>query len=190
MLIAALTVAFMLNVSPDPITYGYIWLGDSRFVGMNNACKIDEKENNWVVAKVGQGLDWCIDDAVPVIKDITADNPDVDEWILISGLGVNDSYNADDYIEFYDSLEGYDLVLLSVNPLERTKCAKYGYDYKALQDGASAFNRALKKTDHTYVDVATYMQKNGFATIDGVHYTSDTYINEYEFVCDFLEETY
>jgi len=190
MFTALLTATLLWFEQPVEQSKGYIWLGDSRFVGMNNACHMDEEDNNWVVAKVGKGLKWCIDDAMPEIEDIVQDNPDITEWVLISGLGVNDSYNVKSYMEFYDSLDGFDLILLSVNPMEKSKCEKYGYDFGSLQRGADTFNNVLTDSDYTVVDTSGYMYELGFSTVDGIHYTKDTYETIYSFICSFLEETY
>lgn len=163
-------------------TAGYIYLGDSRFVGMDNVCHVSEEDNTWVVAKVGEGLRWCENTALDEVSTIINDNPDIDEWYLISGLGVNDSYNAAKYVEMYDSLDDVYVVLVSVNPMEKSKCDKYGYDYSALTRGANAMNEILRDTEYTYIDVSTHLEEVGFSTADGVHYTGDTYEEIYEYI--------
>lgn len=173
-------LAALLTTKPIEPVCGYIYLGDSRFVGMNNACDIDEEENTWVVAKVGEGLKWCEDTAMPEIEKIVEGNKDIDDWYIVSGLGVNDSYNIDNYLEFYATLDDYNLILVSVNPMDKAKCDKWGYDYHNLTVGANKFNRKIKQSDYVYIDISSYLSENGFTTVDGVHYTDNTYEVIYE----------
>lgn len=166
-----------------PMQTGYIYLGDSRFVGMNNTIHMDEMENTFVVARVGQGLRWLEDVAEDEIHDIIEENPEIDDWIIITGLGINDYWNIDKYIEYYDNIDYAQLVLVSVNPVEKSKCDIYGYNYTDLSKGAVMFNEKLKETEYPYIDTYTTMIDNGFSTSDGVHYTSTTY----QFIYDAID---
>lgn len=185
-MLGILLTALLLTVQ-QPKEVGYIYLGDSRFVGMEKVCEVSEEENVWVVAKVGKGLNWCKNTAMPTILSIVDENPDIDEWVLISGLGINDTYNADRYIQFYMELEGFDIVLCSVNPVEEAECVKHGYNFYYLDAGISTMNAKLQETDFTYIDVNSYLIENGFNTVDGVHYSADTYTGIYEYIKGELE---
>lgn len=187
-MLCAMLITALLTVKPVEPINGYIYLGDSRFVGMNNACHMDEEENTWVVAKVGEGLKWCKDKAIPEIEDIVESNPDIDGWYIISGLGVNDSYNIDRYLEFYNTLDDYNLILVSVNPMEQSKCDKWGYNYRGLTAGANKFNQKLKQSDYEYIDVSSYLLKEGFSTVDGVHYTVNTYEDIFAYIQEGVED--
>lgn len=185
-MLSALLFATLLSATPVKET-GYIYLGDSRFVGMDKVCEVSEEDNTWVVAKVGEGLNWCKKTAVPEIAKIVEDNPDVDEWVLISGLGVNDTYNAKKYVEFYENLDDMTIVLCSVNPVEKSKCDKHGYDYSYLSKGIESVNAVLQDSDFPYIDVNSYLIENGYETADGVHYTADTYTDIYVYIGAELE---
>lgn len=67
------------SVPQSQESIGYIYIGDSRFVGMNACCGVDEEDNTWVVAKVGEGLQWCENYALKEIGDIIDDNPYITE---------------------------------------------------------------------------------------------------------------
>lgn len=166
-------------------TVGYIYLGDSRFVGMNKAVDIEQEDNQFVVAKVGQGYKWLQDTAIDEIDEIISNN-DFDRWVLITGLGVNDLRNIDKYIDYYDSVDNMQVVLVSVNPVEKSGCDKYGYDYSGLSNGMVKFNDKLQDTGYPYIDTYDYMIENGFSTRDGVHYTNDTYEEIYGFIREYI----
>lgn len=162
---------------------GYIYLGDSRFVGMNKYVHIDEIENTFVVAKVGKGLSWLENTAAGEIEEILESNADIDNWVVITGLGINDYWNTAKYIDYYDTMEGVQLILVSVNPVEKDKCGTLGYDYGKLSEGIIAFNDKLIETDYQYIDVYTAMMDKGFSTVDGVHYKKETY----QFIYDTIQ---
>lgn len=166
---------------------GYIYLGDSRFVGMNKYCHMDKKKDTWCVAKVGQGLSWMKKTAIVEVEDIVAENKDIENWVLIIGLGVNDLNNIDNYIEEYDSLEGFEIILVSVNPMEKDKADKYGYDYDGLSPKIVKFNNKLKETSYQYIDTYSAMINNGYSTVDGLHYTKKTYTYIYNVIKSYMK---
>lgn len=166
---------------------GYIYLGDSRFVGMNRYIHIDEMENTFVVAKVGKGLSWLENTAAGKIKEIMRSNADIDNWVIITGLGINDYWNAAKYIDYYDTMDDVQLILVSVNPVEKDRCDTHGYDYGKLSEGIASFNDKLMETDYQYIDVYTSMMEEGFATVDGVHYKKDTYQFIYDTIKLYLD---
>lgn len=166
---------------------GYIYLGDSRFVGMNKYMHIDEMENTFVVAKVGEGLSWLKNSAAGKIEEIMESNADIDNWVIISGLGINDYWNAAKYIDYYDTMDDVQLILVSVNPVEKDKCDAHGYDYGKLSEGVSAFNDKLMETDYQYIDVYASMMDEGFSTVDGVHYKKETYQFIYDTIRLYLD---
>lgn len=176
-----------INYDADS-TKGYIYLGDSRFVGMNSAVDIESEENTFVVAKVGKGYKWLIDYADDEINSIISEHKDITDWILISGLGVNDLRNIDKYIEYYDSIESMQVILLSVNPVDKAKCDRYGYDYAYLSREMVRFNEKLQETDYPYIDTYSLMIDEGFTTRDGVHYTNETYSMIYDEIQDYIAE--
>lgn len=188
-----LTALSSITVNAKPIAVmeeekvGYIYLGDSRFVGMNKYCNIDEEENTWVVAKVGQGLKWMKETALPEIEEIVNNNSDITEWFLITGLGVNDLGNIDKYIEVYDDLDGFEIILVSVNPMEKSKADKWGYDYNGLSPKIVKFNEKLLETSYQYIDVYNDLIENGYKTVDGLHYDKETYKYIYSIINSYMK---
>lgn len=168
---------------------GVIFLGDSRFVAIDEAVDLSSKENTFVVAKVGEGYQWLTDTALPKITKIVNDNPSYTKWIIISGLGVNDPKNVDSYMKIYETLShDFSLVLLTVNPLEESKATQTGYNYKSFTNNIKKFNDKIKSSGHTYIDTYSYLMDNGFSTADGVHYQNDTNRDIYDYVINELEE--
>lgn len=149
----------------------YIFLGDSRFVGMNNAVNITRLPNFYVVANVSQGYKWLEETALDEINNIK-DNTNYDKYIIICNLGVNDLGNINKYIDilplFYE--DNTVLYWVSVNPtidkLATVKC-----------HNIEVFNEKLKKViPETYwIDTYNYLITDGFKSNDGVHYDNETY---------------
>lgn len=155
---------------------GYIFLGDSRTVGLNNICSIDEGDNIWVVAKVGQGYNWLVDNAEDEIDAIVNSNLDIKDWVLVSNLGVNDLDNERKYEEWYSGvLEDFDLKIMSVNPTDG--------DYEYMYDDIISFNDKIQdfciKNDVDYIN--TY-DAFSFGTVDGLHYNVSTYIRIRDYI--------
>lgn len=151
------------------VVEGYIFVGDSRFVGMNSACNIDTNENCFVVAEIGQGYNWLKSDAESQIEQIVAENSNITSWNLVFGLGVNDLGNLDAYLEEYRELsKNYNLYLTSVNPIE--------YHSYITNESIANFNSELAGLDcATYIDTYSVLMSKGYSTSDGLHFTNDTY---------------
>ena len=155
---------------------GYIYIGDSRFVGMNNVCKVSKEKNTFVVAKVGQGYKWFTDTALGEVNKIKSSNKNINNWVLVIGLGVNDLGNCDKYVKKYKSLsKTNNIVLVSVNPIEKHK-------YITNKD-ISDFNTKLKSIDKIkYIDTYSYLVSNSYSTTDGLHYTNSTYNSIFKYI--------
>ena len=160
-----------LSNDDNPITCdSCYWIGDSRTVGLADYCAID------YIAEVGCGLDYFVDN-IDVINNLRGYN-------VIINLGVNDLYNVDKYIDVLNNLSDEffaynNLYYLSVNPCEN--------DYKYLNTDINNFNNKLLtqlREDYTFLDCNSYLKANGFETVDGLHYTENTYRDIYNFVKD------
>ena len=153
----------------------WFWVGDSRTVGLSYSVAIDN------IAKVGAGIGLFRNnyDQICQIRNKT----------VIINLGVND-LDSGAYLRLYNSLpdeflDNNKVIFLSVNPCD---C---GYSY--LNSRIEAFNNAMRDgldSRITFLDSYTYLMWNGYGTTDGLHYTSNTYIDIYNFVYDsiFLPE--
>lgn len=147
-------------------TEGTIYVGDSRFNGMEMHLK---KGDGYVVAKDSMGYKWLVTEALPAIENIKATHTDITEWTIVSGLGVNDLYNIDNYIQVYKNLEaaGYRVVALSVNPTNHKRVG--------LNEEINVFNFKLSQSGLEYFDLNRHLLDVGFDTVDGLHYKKATY---------------
>lgn len=161
---------------------GYIFIGDSRFVGMDDVCNISETDNRFVIAKVSEGYDFLINTALPEAERITQNNSNITDWKYIICLGVNDLYNLDKYIDTYSELcNTIDLIIVSVNPIE--------YHNTISNETIEEFNSKLENIEGIqYVDSYSILLNNGFGTIDGIHYTDRTYELIYNIINNAIKE--
>ncbi len=153
------------SMSPGGNT-GYIFVGDSRFVNMNDICGISKLENCFMVAKVGEGYRWFQDTGLSQIKKIVSSKI-FPQWKLIICLGINDLENLDKYVKKYEALkEDYDITLVSVNPITH-----YG---NLSNEAIEKFNSTLQKQPFPYIDTYHILMTTGYTTTDGLHYNGDT----------------
>ncbi len=159
---------------------GYIFVGDSRFVNMNDVCEISKKDNLFMVAKVGQGYSWFTQTALKQIKRIISSGL-YDKWKLIICLGINDLDSLNKYLEKYEELmEDYDITLVSVNPVN---------NYGKISNGTiEKFNKALKSLGLPYINTYNVLMTTGYSTTDGLHYSGDTTRKIYDSILLGLEE--
>lgn len=157
------------QVLEETVKLGYIFIGDSRFVGMNNKCKISNESDRFVIASVSEGYRYLIETAIPETISIMESNTEVTDWKVIICLGINDLHNIDKYIETYNTIkDNIDLVIVSVNPV--------AYHSTISNEAIEEFNSKLKDIEGVqYIDTYSDLVDYGFGTVDGIHYTNDTY---------------
>lgn len=173
---------------------GYIFTGDSRIRRLNLTIGMDELCDTWVVCKSGMGYNWFIKEGLPQINRIMEKEDYIDEWIIISGWGVNDLWNIDTYINKYDSLiktkwKKCRLYLMSVNPVNGNMTGKYR-SIPYFNDKLKKFTEGRKRKNIYYADTYSAMKKKGFATIDGLHYTEETNRFIYKSINNILNDNY
>lgn len=157
----------------------YIFVGDSRIVGMASAVS---DSNTIFIGKVSAGLSWLKSSASSTLATyLDADS----NAKVIFAFGVNDLGNISSYITYYNTLiakySDTEFYMMAVNPVNETTAAKYGYSVKNSQ--IVTFNTKLEAAfSSIYVDTYTYLTTNGFSTSDGIHYTSSTYKTIYNYV--------
>ncbi len=153
------------------VNIGRIFIGDSRFIGMDNAVHLTDEEDQFLVAKTSQGYSWFVSTALGEIQDIrTAYADDYEQWQYIICLGINDLRNVDKYMEEYYELaqDGtVEIVLVSVNPVERPSAISNA--------DVEAFNAKLQNSPFHYIDTYSVLYPDNFQTADGVHYRDVTY---------------
>ncbi|MCC8045452.1 MAG: hypothetical protein LIP12_08155 [Clostridiales bacterium] len=163
----------------EEFTGKYIFVGDSRIVGMASAVS---DSNTIFIGKVGMGLSWLKSTASGTLATYLNSDPNAK---VIFAFGVNDLYNISSYITYYNTLiakyPDTEFYMMAVNPVNETTAKKYGYSVTNSQ--IAAFNKKLKAAfSSIYVDTYTYLNTNGFGTSDGIHYTSATYKTIYNYV--------
>lgn len=175
-LMVASLLASSTVVNETPMT-GYIFLGDSRTVGMDNAIDLED-DSTFVVAKVGEGYKWMVNTGLPAVLDIIEENEDFDKWVLITNLGVNDLHNAQKYADAYEDIsELFDIYVVSVNPCKGS--------YDNLNSAIESFNEVMKGLEYvTYIDTYSTLRRYGFSSKDGLHYDKDTYKKIYDIIID------
>ncbi|MBQ6904116.1 MAG: SGNH/GDSL hydrolase family protein [Lachnospiraceae bacterium] len=148
------------------ITQDYVVIGDSRTKGMNDITGMSANEQLYIIAEVGMGYYWMTGTALPEASGTGRKR-------YVSLLGVNDLENIDRYLETYRNLikDGIRLTLVTVGPVEE---GRGGYSVTNYE--IDKFNERLYEAEGAEViDLNAYMWKNGFETLDGLHYTNDTY---------------
>lgn len=162
---------------PEPT--GTVFIGDSRTVGMDGVVDIEGTNNQFVVAKVGEGLSWFKKSGVSSVEDLRKENSALTHWRLICLLGVNDLWDLDAYLEEFDTLRedsDVELILVSVNPvgnyptISNTKIETFN---EGLQDYA-------EENDLQYIDTYNFLMDTGYETQDGLHYKDTTYQEIYD----------
>jgi hypothetical protein len=155
-----------------------IFIGDSRTVGMSNSIK--KLENEFFIAKIGEGYSWLTNEAVYQIDTIIS-NTNYDNYNLIFLLGVNDLDNYNKYIETYnyfknEKYKNYNLYFCTVNPvIDGKSCATT----KMILE----FNKKLE----SIININTYDAIiNTFNAPDGLHYDSKTYKVIYNYIKESL----
>lgn len=163
----------------------YIFVGDSRTVGMDTA--VGKKDKVKIIAKIGEGYNWFKNTAISAVnKELKSVSGSA---YIFTNMGVND-LAVDNYISEYKSLATSDwkkhkIVVVSVGPVDEAMEKKHGYSVKNSQ--IESFNSKLKKgissmSNISYCD--TYNNVSGYKTTDGVHYTNDTYKKIYNYIMD------
>ena len=148
----------------------WFWIGDSRTVGLSYNVAID------YLGKVGVGIALLNDNYGSICQ--------IRNKTVIFNLGVNDLHNSNAYLNWYNNLpdeflDNNKVIVMSVNPCNAS--------YQRLNSGIDSFNTVLRDgldSRITFLDSNAYLNWKSFTTTDGLHYTSGTYIDIYNFVYD------
>lgn len=175
--------------------YPILFIGDSRTVGMQQALQYAhyDTSNQQFLAKVGKGYSW-LTSQTNTFHSFT-DTPK----ILIINLGINDLGNCKKYLNYYEQCmttywNSCPIYIVSVNPV-CNPCKSVS------NQQITAFNEATKQwieeknaqaTTQTfslhYIDTYSFLQKEGMSSKDGLHYSSDTYQELYNYILEHIEE--
>lgn len=164
----------------DATNNAYIFIGDSRYVQMEEVCHLSSLDNEYMVAKTGMGYDWLVKEAIPEAQNIINSHPGKN-WTLIIGLGINDLSNIDKYLYTYSQLAGaHNVVLASVNPVQNHEFIK--------NSEVEAFNAALKTLGLPFIDTYSVLVASGFNTEDCLHFSGWTYVRINELYQEWIEK--
>ena len=134
----------------------------------------DSKGDLWS-AKGGEGLNWMQSTGMPNIESNISKGT-----ALIILMGVNDTYNANNYVSYVNSRvdgwksKGANVYFVSVLPCNG--------NYTSHNTKINEFNNIIKSSlssKVTYLDVSSYLYSVGFTSGDGLHYDQNTYQNIY-----------
>ena len=157
--------------------YGkYLFVGDSRYKGMEKANATDE---DVFICEVGEGYDYLINQMNNIKYEID------DNTALIIGLGVNDLVNIDKYVDKINEMsQTFDCQIYYMlgKPVDEEQETYSGYHIK--NDDIDYFNQEIiDRLDENVIviDTNSYLNAIGFETQDGLHYTEETYENIYNY---------
>lgn len=160
------------------VTLDYCLIGDSRTKGLCQATGMNENIQFYCIAEVSMGYYWMMETALPEAA-ITQRK----EYVIL--LGVNDLENADRYLNAYRDLveQGIHLTLVTVGPVEEGRGGYTVTNYEI-----DVFNERLYEVEGaTVIDLNAYLWKHDFSTLDGIHYTDETYRLMEEFLLTELD---
>lgn len=144
-----------------------VFVGDSRTVGMGDALK----DACSYIGESGEGYHWLVSSGLSQLAAVLEADPSLP---VILNFGVNDPENVSLYIDCYSSLfETYPdtpFYILSVNPLADDA------DFNTTNEMVELFNATVRSAfPNEYLDCYSYLKETGFQTVDGLHYTEETY---------------
>lgn len=156
-----------------------LFIGDSRFVGMEKF-----NENDFFKAEVGEGYSFMVE-SFPLLTDRYQKNN-----CIVIGLGVNDLFNVEKYINYINDLAGkFNICVITVGPVEEIKYGDFGYTVTNVQ--IEEFNDLLKNKLNKNIkllDINQFLACDGYNTIDGLHYDDETYEKIYQHIKKNLQE--
>lgn len=170
------------TVEPE---HSFIFVGDSRTVGMHNALLKNGVEDACsFIAKSGEGFYWLYHDGIVELEEALREDPYA---TVIFNLGVNDLKEADQYISFYQELFSVyhdpSFYIMSVNPVNDEKCSG------ASNAEIKAFNEKMQEEfPDKYLNCYDYLLEHDFGTVDGLHYTDTTYRMIHHYAVTALED--
>lgn len=161
----------------DPVETSWrttVMVGDSRTDMMKDV--VENDKITWI-CKVGAGYLWLRDTALETLQKQLKGNEDIFIW-----LGVNDIDNISNYISLLNEeipkwkAHGADVYVVAVGQVENDPYVTNGE--------ITEFNSRMKKeiTGAKYLDLYSYLKKQGYKTTDGTHYDNATTWKIYQYL--------
>ena len=161
---------------------GYIFIGDSRTVGMNLALGNSKPSNVYIVAKNSMGYNWLVNSAISEVNKILNNNPNK-RFYIYSNLGINDYTYQTSYANKLNELANgswskHKVVFISVNPY-----AGNGYPNENKKVTNFNNNQKSKLNNVYYCDTYNGIGQSNFSCgWDCIHYNNSTYLKIYNYV--------
>jgi len=164
--------------------HNYCFIGDSRFVGMKQS--VEYNNNVKWIAKVSMGNAW-VWQHMNTIQSLDKDT------IIIYEMGVNDLDSAEciSVLNHLKELGFTHIYFSTITPVNEEKCYSYGYSRTNSQ--IQTYNRnVLNNLPNGVKLISSYdtFINNGFNTLDGIHYTNDTYQMWYQYIMKQVEKDF
>ena len=128
------------------------------------------------------GYDWLMGEGIEELRIVLRQYPTSS---VVLRMGVNDMGNIENYISLYRNLmiefPSARFYMESVTPVNKKLAVASGYSVTNTQ--IKNFNSFLQSAFPTqYLDSYRYLLNNNGKTVDGIHYTPDTYRKIYTFL--------
>lgn len=171
-----------------------IWVGDSRTLGLRDALhKTERDDDDLFVGQVGEGVRWFREEGMAEMSDMIEAYPDAP---VVMNFGVNDPQLIDEYVvAYWDVIREHpdtQFYIMSVNPLDEEFLIRDGQVNEAVFDDINSLNVARmnvklsEEFGRRYIDTASWLKAEGFETVDGLHFSTDTYLNIHDYVVSLL----
>lgn len=152
-----------------------VYIGDSRTEGLRD---VNSDSKNTFICLSSMGYDWMLSTAFPQAESYASSGT---AFIIL--MGVNDLYHQNSYISAINQKaaewkkKGAVVYFASVGPVQN--------DPYTSNSEIESFNRALKNglsSDVGYIDLYGELNKSGYQTVDGTHYTNAVSKNILSFI--------
>lgn len=152
-----------------------VYIGDSRTEGLRD---VNSDSKNTFICLSSMGYDWMMSTAFPQAESYASSGT---AFVIL--MGVNDLYHQNSYISAINQKaaewkkKGAVVYFASVGPVQN--------DLYTSNSEIESFNRALKNglsSDVGYIDLYGELNKSGYQTVDGTHYTNAVSKNIISFI--------
>ena len=152
-----------------------VYIGDSRTEGLMD---VNSDSKNTFICLSSMGYDWMLSTAFPQAESYASSGT---AFVIL--MGVNDLYHQNSYISVINQKatewkkKGAVVYFASVGPVQN--------DPYTSNSEIESFNRALKNglsSDVGYIDLYGELNKSGYQTVDGTHYTNTVSKNILSFI--------
>ncbi len=173
-------------------THRIIWTGDSRTLGMRDALGRAEREDDDIfIGKVGEGIRWFLEEGRAQLDDAIEQDPSLP---VVLNLGVNDPQDISEYVTAYwDVIRDHPdtpVYILSVNPIDEEFLIEDGLVNEEVFEDINSVNigrmnvKLKQEFQDRYLDSSSYLKHEGFDTVDGLHFSTETYLAIHDFVVE------